>query len=76
MELREALHAEWTKLRTVPSTAWLLLTVLQLLSYNVLIGYGILGQFKFDPFLQWLVYVPFYALLIGRWLIDRKARAS
>ena len=28
--LREALHAEWTKLRTAPSTAWLLLTVIAL----------------------------------------------
>jgi ABC-2 type transport system permease protein len=28
--LREALHAEWTKLRTVPSTGWLLLTVIVL----------------------------------------------
>ena len=28
--LREALHAEWTKLRTVPSTWWLLLTVIAL----------------------------------------------
>ena len=28
--LREALHAEWTKLRTVPSTAWLLLTLIAL----------------------------------------------
>jgi ABC-2 type transport system permease protein len=26
--LREALHAEWTKLRTVPSTGWLLLTAI------------------------------------------------
>jgi ABC-2 type transport system permease protein len=25
--LREAVHAEWTKLRTVPSTGWLLLTL-------------------------------------------------
>jgi len=25
----------------------------------------ILGQFKFDPFMQWLVYVPFYALLVA-----------
>jgi ABC-2 type transport system permease protein len=30
MALREALHAEWTKLRTVPSTAWLLLTAIVL----------------------------------------------
>jgi len=28
--LREAFHAEWTKLRTVPSTAWLLLTAIVL----------------------------------------------
>jgi alpha-1,6-mannosyltransferase len=55
-----------------PNPAWLLLTVLQFLSYNVLIGYGILGQFKFDPLMQWLVYAPFYALLIGNWWVDRK----
>jgi alpha-1,6-mannosyltransferase len=55
-----------------PSPAWLLLTVLQVLSYKVLIGYGILGQFKFDPLMQWLVYVPFYFLLIGQWLMNRK----
>ena len=54
-----------------PNPAWLMLTVLQFLSYNVLIGYGILGQFNFDPFLQWLVYVPFYALLLGAWLLRR-----
>ena len=29
-QLREALHAEWTKLRTVPSTAWLLITAIVL----------------------------------------------
>jgi ABC-2 type transport system permease protein len=28
--LREAVHAEWTKLRTVPSTGWLLLTLIAL----------------------------------------------
>jgi ABC-2 type transport system permease protein len=28
--LREAVHAEWTKLRTVPSTGWLLLTAIAL----------------------------------------------
>jgi len=51
-----------------PNPAWLMLTVLQFLSYNVLIGYGILSVFKFDPFLQWLVYAPFYLLLLGGWL--------
>ena len=30
MSLREALHAEWTKLRTVPGTIWLLLAVVAL----------------------------------------------
>jgi hypothetical protein len=51
-----------------PNPAWLLLTVLQFMSYHVLIGYGILSEFKFDPFMQWLVYLPFYALLIGGWV--------
>ena len=54
-----------------PNPAWLLLTVLQFLSYNVLIGYGVLGIFRFDPFLQWLVYAPFYVLLIAHWLYHR-----
>ncbi len=54
-----------------PNPAWLLLTVLQFLSYNVLIGYGILGEFKFNPQMQWLVYAPFYALLIINWLRNR-----
>src|SRR5262252_8797596 len=30
-QLREALHCEWTKLRTVPSTGWLLLTAVVLI---------------------------------------------
>lgn len=55
-----------------PNPAWLMLTVLQFLSYNVLIGYGILGVFKFDPLMQWLVYAPFYLLLVAHWLYGRK----
>jgi len=58
-----------------PNPAWLLLTILQFLSYNVLIGYGILGVFHFDPFLQWLVYLPFYVLLIANWFYRRWHRA-
>jgi hypothetical protein len=54
-----------------PNPAWLMLTVLQFLSYNVLIGYGILGVFIFSPFQQWLVYAPFYALLVAHWLYFR-----
>lgn len=54
-----------------PNPAWLMLTVLQFLSYNVLIGYGILGVWKFDPLMQWLVYAPFYVLLIGIFIRQR-----
>ena len=46
-----------------PNPAWLLLTVLQFLSYHVLIGYAATGAWKFDPFYLWLEYAPFYALL-------------
>ena len=56
-----------------PNPAWLMLTVLQFLSYNVLIGYGILGTFKFDPLMQALVYAPFYLLLVAHWLYSRKS---
>ena len=55
-----------------PNPAWLMLTVLQFLSYNVLIGYGVLGTFHFDPFFQWLVYLPFYVLLFAHWLYRRR----
>ncbi len=50
------------------STAWLLLTVLQFLSYHVLIDYQATGRWHFDPFFQWLTYAPFYALLLGQML--------
>jgi hypothetical protein len=57
-----------------PNPAWLMVTVLQFLSYNVLIGYGIVGQFKFDALMQWLVYAPFYALLVGHWWQTRSLK--
>jgi len=46
-----------------PSPAWLLLTILQFLSYKILINYRALGVWHFDPLFQWLCYAPFYALL-------------
>ena len=55
-----------------PNPAWLMLTVLQFLSYNVLIGYGILGVFKFDQRMQWLTYAPFYLLLVAQWIYSLK----
>ena len=45
-----------------PSAAWLLLTVLQFLSYKIFINYRAVGDWHFDPFFQWLTYAPFYAL--------------
>lgn len=58
-----------------PNPAWLLLTILQFLSYHVLIGYGITGAWKFDPLFLWLEYAPFYAFLLVRplWLGSPKA---
>jgi alpha-1,6-mannosyltransferase len=46
-----------------PSAAWLLLTVLQFLSYKIFINYRAVGDWHFDPLFQWLTYAPFYALL-------------
>jgi len=48
-----------------PNPAWLLLTILQFLSYHVLIGYAASGTWRFDPFFLWLEYAPFYALLVA-----------
>ena len=59
-----------------PNPAWLLLTILQFLSYHVLIGYGILGTWKFDPFFLWLEYAPFYALLLAQNFLPGRARAA
>lgn len=46
-----------------PNPAWLLLTVLQFLSYSVLIRYRILGEWHWSPLMIWLEYAPFYAWL-------------
>jgi type IV secretory pathway VirB2 component (pilin) len=46
-----------------PSAAWLLLTVLQFLSYHVLIAFQASGAWRFEPFYLWLEYAPFFALL-------------
>ncbi len=59
-----------------PNPAWLLLTILQFLSYKVLIEYQINGIWHFDPFFQWLTYAPFYALLIGGAFLNRRPRRA
>jgi alpha-1,6-mannosyltransferase len=58
-----------------PNPAWLLLTILQFLSYKVLIEYQINGIWHFDPYFQWLTYSPFYALLIGQMLLKRRRQS-
>jgi len=47
-----------------PNPAWLLLTVLQFLSYHVLIDYAASGAWHFRPEMLWLTYGPFYAWLL------------
>jgi alpha-1,6-mannosyltransferase len=59
-----------------PNPAWLLLTILQFLSYKVLIEYQINGIWHFDPYFQWLTYAPFYALLVGGALLNRRSRQA
>jgi alpha-1,6-mannosyltransferase len=46
-----------------PNPAWLLLTILQFLSYSVLVGYGIEGTWHWSPLMLWLEYAPFYVCL-------------
>jgi hypothetical protein len=58
-----------------PSPAWLLLTILEFLSYKIFLNYRALGVWHFDPFFQWLCYAPFYALL-GWEILRRRAESS
>ena len=55
-----------------PSPAWLLLTILEFLSYKIFINYRALGVWHFDPLFQWLCYAPFYALLGWEFLLKEK----
>jgi hypothetical protein len=57
-----------------PSAAWLLLTVLQFLSYHVLIEFQASGAWQFQPLYIWLEYAPFYALLL--WEVVRRCREA
>ena len=59
-----------------PNPAWLLLTILQFLSYKVLIEYQVNGIWHFDPYFQWLTYAPFYALLVGEAFLNRRSRQA
>jgi hypothetical protein len=57
-----------------PNSAWLLLTVLQFLSYHVLLDYQATGAWRFQPLYLWLTYGPFYGLLI--WQAWRKGKVE
>ncbi|MGC1105026.1 MAG: glycosyltransferase 87 family protein [Candidatus Acidiferrales bacterium] len=59
-----------------PNPAWLLLTILQFLSYSVLIGYGILGTWHWSPLMIWLEYAPFYGWLGWQMFRAQSARFS
>lgn len=59
-----------------PNPAWMLLTILQFLSYKVLIEYQINSIWHFDPLFQWLTYTPFYALLLGSALLNGRGRQA
>jgi hypothetical protein len=56
-----------------PSPAWLLLTMLQFLSYKIFINYRAYGDWHFDPFFQWLCYGPFYGLLAWEFLRRKRS---
>ena len=56
-----------------PNPAWVLLTILQFLSYHVLIDYQVLGTWHFSEKMVFLTYFPFYALLLWQALGKRVA---
>ena len=47
-----------------PNPAWLLLTILQFLSYHVLIDYYALNIWHWRTGMVWLTYGPFYVMLV------------
>lgn len=51
--------------------AWLLLTVTQFVSYEVVIRYHALGIWRFEPFYVALTYGPFFALLVWNAVVAR-----
>jgi hypothetical protein len=56
-----------------PNPAWLLLTVLQFLSYHVLIPYQASGTWRFEPGYLFLTYAPFFLVLaFQRWRAARE----
>ncbi len=59
-----------------PNSGFLLWTTTIFLSYDVLIGYKVLGTWQYDPALAWLEYAPVFALLVVGWLRGRASGAA
>ena len=49
-----------------PSPAWLTLSVLVFLAYEVLIDYSLSGVWVEKPWVRWAQYAPFFSLLLSR----------
>ena len=48
-----------------PSAAWLTLSVLVFLAYEVLIDYSLSGVWLEKPWVRWAQYAPFFSLLLS-----------
>ena len=48
-----------------PSAAWLTLSVLVFLAYEVLIDYSLSGVWVEKPWVRWAQYAPFFSLLLS-----------
>ena len=55
-----------------PNSGFLLWTTTIFLSYDVLIGYKVLGTWQYDPALAWMEYAPVFALLATSWISGRR----
>ncbi len=54
-----------------PNRAWILLSVLTVLSYQVLVSYVKTGVWHESPVLKAFIYLPFYGLLLFDWARQR-----
>ena len=60
----------------LPLPALLLWTALMPLAYHVLIRWVELREWRGSTDMRWLIYVPVYGLLVGRWLAERIGRRT
>lgn len=60
----------------LPVPALLLWTALMPLAYHVVIRWVELHEWRGSTGMRWLIYVPVYGLLVGRWLLKRRWRRT